>query len=139
MIALVVLLVVIVATLGAGMLLRVRSGTFRAVDAGAAAPELDPVLAAVGVGVGVPVVLHFSASWCGPCAAVRRVVTQVLDTAPGSARDVELDLDENPLPARKLGVLSLPTTFVFDGAGRERFRASGVPTAEDLRTALASL
>lgn len=139
MIALVVLLVVIVATLGAGMLLRVRSGTFRAVDAGDAAPEPDPVLAAVGVGVGVPVVLHFSASWCGPCAAVRRVVTQVLDTAPGSARDVELDLDENPLPARKLGVLSLPTTFVFDGAGRERFRASGVPTAEDLRTALASL
>ncbi|SLJ80392.1 thioredoxin domain-containing protein [Mycobacteroides abscessus subsp. abscessus] len=36
-------------------------------------------------------------------------------------------------------MLSLPTTFVFDAAGRERFRISGVPKAGDLRSALAPL
>ncbi|KSZ58422.1 thioredoxin [Rhodococcus pyridinivorans KG-16] len=141
MIAAIVLIVVIVATLAVGTALRTRSGKFRTtgVDASTGTHELDPALATVGVGDGVPVVLHFSAPWCGPCAAVRRVVVQVLDREPGRAREVELDLDENPVPARKLGVLSLPTTFVFDGDGRERFRASGVPSADDLRTALSSL
>ncbi|WP_277370972.1 thioredoxin family protein [Rhodococcus rhodochrous] len=141
MIAAIVLIVVIVATLAVGTALRTRSGKFHTtgVDASAGTHELDPALATVGVGDGVPVVLHFSAPWCGPCAAVRRVVVQVLDREPGRAREVELDLDENPVPARKLGVLSLPTTFVFDGDGRERFRASGVPSADDLRTALSSL
>ncbi|SUE16697.1 thioredoxin [Rhodococcus gordoniae] len=141
MIAVIVLMVVTVATLVVGTALRTRSGRLRAI--GVAAPagthELDPALATAGIGDGVPVVLHFSAPWCGPCAAVRRVVVQVLDRAGGPAREVELDFDENPALARKLGVLSLPTTFVFDGDGRERFRASGVPTADDLRTALASL
>ncbi|WP_016695580.1 thioredoxin family protein [Rhodococcus rhodochrous] len=141
MIAVIVLMVVIVATLAVGTALRTRSGKLRAtgVDASTASHELDPALATAGVGDGVPVVLHFSAPWCGPCAAVRRVVVQVLDRDPDSAREVELDLDENPVLARTLGVLSLPTTFVFDGEGRERFRTSGVPSADDLRTALSSL
>ncbi|MCR8692569.1 thioredoxin family protein [Rhodococcus pyridinivorans] len=141
MIAVIVLIVVIVATVAVGTALRTRSGKFRTTgaDASAGTHEPDPALAAAGVGDGVPVVLHFSAPWCGPCAAVRRVVVQVLDREPGRAREVELDLDENPVLARTLGVLSLPTTFVFDGDGRERFRASGVPSADDLRTALASL
>ena len=139
MIAVIVLVSVIVATLVVGTVLRTRSGRLRTVRSSAGTRELDPCLAAAGVGDDVPVVLHFSAPWCGPCAAVRRVVGQVLDSAPGTARDVELDFDENPALARKLGVLSLPTTFVFDAAGRERFRASGVPTSGDLRAALESV
>ncbi|KHJ70436.1 MULTISPECIES: thioredoxin family protein [Rhodococcus] len=139
MIAVIVLVVVIVATLAVGTALRTRSGKLRTTGASAGTHELHPALATAGVGDGVPVILHFSAPWCGPCAAVRRVVVQVLDRDPGRAREVELDLDENPVLARKLGVLSLPTTFVFDGEGRERFRASGVPSVDDLRTALSSL
>ena len=140
MIAFVVLAIVIVAALGVGVMLRTRAGKFRASSPEAAGPEhVDPALAAVGVGGGVPVILHFSAPWCGPCASVRRVIARVLGDTSGEALDVELDLDENPLPARQLGVMSLPTTFVFDAAGRERYRVSGVPEAADLRAALASL
>ncbi len=141
MIALVVLFIVIVATLVVGVALRTRSGKVRATDSADSDPGrgVDPTLAAVGVGNGVPVILHFSAPWCGPCASVRRVIARVLEDRPEGALDVELDLDDNPVPARQLGVMSLPTTFVFDAAGRERFRVSGVPEAADLRTALAEL
>ncbi|MFD3810241.1 thioredoxin family protein [Rhodococcus sp. NPDC058639] len=141
MIALAVLAIVIVATLGVGVILRTRAGKIRASSPKGAGQEhpVDPALAAVGVGGGVPVILHFSAPWCGPCASVRRVIARVLGDTSGEALDVELDLDENPLPARQLGVMSLPTTFVFDTAGRERYRVSGVPEAADLRAALASL
>ncbi|UGQ40374.1 thioredoxin family protein [Rhodococcus aetherivorans] len=145
MTAVVVLLVVVTAALITGTVLRARAGKVRAVAA-APAPGPGPLLAAVGVGTGsAPVVLHFSADWCGPCAAVRRVVAQVVadlaatgDGLP-APRDLELDIDENPQLARELGVLSLPTTFLFDAAGTERYRVSGVPAAADLRAALVPL
>jgi len=76
--------------------------------------------------------------WCGPCAAVRRVVNEVCTDLPAVAH-VEIDMDANPAAARRLSVLSLPTTFIFDGDGRQRYRAAGVPKAADLRSALAPL
>jgi hypothetical protein len=48
-------------------------------------------------------------------------------------------MDANPVAARKLSVLSLPTTFIFDADGRQRYRTSGVPKAADLRSALEPL
>jgi len=85
-----------------------------------------------------PTVVHFSATWCGPCAGVRRVVDQVCEDLDGVTH-VEIDMDANPAAARRLSVLSLPTTFIFDATGHQRYRAAGVPTAADLRTALEPL
>ena len=85
-----------------------------------------------------PTVVHFSAVWCGPCASVRRVVNQVCNDLPGVAH-VEIDMDANPAAARRLSVLSLPTTFIYDAAGRQRYRTAGVPKAGDLRSALQPL
>ena len=82
--------------------------------------------------------MHFSASWCGPCTQVRRVVNQVCDDL-GDVAHVEIDMDANPGAARRLSVLSLPTTFIFDAGGRQQYRATGVPKADDLRSALTPL
>ena len=92
----------------------------------------------LGLSTTGPTIVHFSAVWCGPCAGVRRVVDQVCADLPGVAH-VEIDMDDNPDAARRLSVLSLPTTFVFDADGRRRYRASGIPTAADLRSALEPL
>ena len=85
-----------------------------------------------------PTVVHFSAVWCGPCAGVRQVVNQVVADLPDVAH-VEIDMDTNPAAARRLSVLSLPTTFIFDRDGRQRYRTAGVPKAADLRSALVPL
>ena len=92
----------------------------------------------LGLSHTAPTVVHFSAAWCGPCAGVRRVVDQVCAELPAVAH-VEIDMDANPAAARRLSVLSLPTTFIFDADLTERFRISGVPAADDLRSALAPL
>lgn len=114
-------------------LLTLRAGLIR----GAAEyPHIDP--GELGLSRTGPTVLHFSAEWCGPCAGLRRVVDQVCADLPAVAH-VELDLDANPEAARKLSVLSLPTTLIFDADGQVRYRASGVPTAPDLRSALERL
>jgi thiol-disulfide isomerase/thioredoxin len=126
----------VVATL-AGWLLTRRSGNIREVhpesDQGADAGAADLGLSRTG-----PTVVHFSAPWCGPCDRVRRVVDQVCDDL-GDVAHVEVDLDANPQAARRFSVLSLPTTLIFDVDGRQRYRASGVPKAADLRSALEPL
>lgn len=149
MTALIILVVAIAATVAVGLILQSRAGKVRATAPAATAAvddERATQLAAAGVtATGRPIVLHFSADWCGPCAAVRRVVGQVLarfeadpDGTP-AATEVEVDIDEHPALAKTLGVLSLPTTFILDGALTEQFRISGVPSAPDLETALAPL
>ncbi len=85
-----------------------------------------------------PTVLHFSAPWCGPCAGVRRVVEQVCAELP-QVSHVVIDMDADPEAAKRLSVLSLPTTIIFDANGRPRYRTSGVPTAADLRKVLTPL
>ena len=82
-----------------------------------------------------PTIVHFTAVWCGPCAAVRRVVDQVCAALPEVAH-VEIDMDANPVVARELSVMSLPTTFIFDALGQQRYRTAGVPKAADLKAAL---
>lgn len=116
-----------------GRLLTLRAGLLRATADAAALDTSELGLSQTG-----PTVVHFSAAWCGPCAGVRRVVDQVCADLPAVAHK-EIDMDANPEAARKLSVLSLPTTFVFDADGRQRYRASGVPTAADLRSALEPL
>ncbi|MGZ5377480.1 MAG: thioredoxin family protein [Mycobacterium sp.] len=130
-------IVVIVGALGLayviGRLLTLRAGLLKASEAAANVDTSDLGLSETG-----PTVLHFSAVWCGPCAGVRKVVEQVCDELPGVAH-VEIDMDANPEAARRLSVLSLPTTIVFDADGRPRFRTHGVPNRADLRSALEPL
>jgi thiol-disulfide isomerase/thioredoxin len=116
-----------------GKLLTARSGKVRQSESDDDVDTSDLGLSATG-----PTVVHFSAVWCGPCAGVRRVVDQVCDQLPEVAH-VEIDMDANPSAARRLSVLSLPTTFIFDADGRQRYRTAGVPKAADLRTALEPL
>lgn len=114
-----------------GWLMTRRSGAVRE-----AADDVDTT--DLGLSSQGPTVVHFSASWCGPCVQVRRVVNQVCDSLEQVAH-VEIDMDANPAAARRLSVLSLPTTFIFDADGRQRYRTSGVPKADDLRSALTPL
>jgi len=131
-----ILAAAVVATLAAWLMTR-RSGQLREVSpesAGSAASDTGDL----GLSRSGPTVVHFSAPWCGPCDRVRRVVGQVCDDL-GDVAHVEIDLDANPAAARRFAVLSLPTTLIFDLDGRQRYRASGVPTAADLRSALEPL
>jgi thiol-disulfide isomerase/thioredoxin len=132
-----VVIAVLVVALGVayvvGKLLTARSGSLRQTQ-----PDDDIDTTDLGLSGTGPTIVHFSAVWCGPCAGVRRVVDQVCDELPDVAH-VEIDMDENPGAARKLSVLSLPTTFIFDADGRQRYRTAGVPKAADLRSALEPL
>ncbi len=138
--SLAVVITVVIAAMGMAYvinrLIALRAGLLKETAETAVSEPVDTSdLGLSGTG---PTVVHFSAVWCGPCAGVRRVVHQVCDDLPEVAH-VEIDMDANPAAARRLSVLSLPTTFIFDAEGRQRYRATGVPTAADLRSALEPL
>ena len=132
-----VVIVVLIAAFGIAYvinrLIALRAGSMKEIPDSASSKRLDT--SDLGLSATGPTIVHFTAVWCGPCAGVRRVVDQVCAELPAVAH-VEIDMDENPDAARRLSVLSLPTTFIFDADGRSRYRASGVPTAADLRSAL---
>ena len=119
--SLVFVVCVITAALGVamviGLLINRRSGVLRD------SPDAVEHVADLGLSRTGPTIVHFSAVWCGPCAAVRRVVDQVCNDLPDVAH-VEIDMDANPAAARRLSVLSLPTTFIFDADGRQRYRSA---------------
>jgi thiol-disulfide isomerase/thioredoxin len=133
----VLVITVLIAALGVayviGRLITLRAGMLKAADE---ASNVDT--SGLGLSSDGPTIVHFTATWCGPCAAVRRVVDQVCEELPGVAH-VEIDMDANPEAARRLSVLSLPTTLIFDADGRPRYRTTGVPRAADLRSAVEPL
>ncbi|MFO7163552.1 MAG: thioredoxin family protein [Mycolicibacterium hassiacum] len=131
--AIAVLIVAVGLTLAIGRLLRVRAGLLRGAEAAQNVDTSDLGLSTTG-----PTIVRFTAPWCGPCAAVRRVVTEVCAELGGVAQ-LEIDIEAKPELARRFSVLSLPTTLVFDAAGKPRFRTHGVPKAAELKAAVGPL
>jgi thioredoxin 1 len=66
-----------------------------------------------------PVVVEFSAPWCGPCKAAHKHLEE-LERTHAHVAFGKLDIDAHPVTAGRYGVLSLPTAILFaDGEARQ--------------------
>lgn len=126
-----VLVAALLAATAAGLLLRRRDGRVRHgaasggwVLAGATPGADDRVL-----------LLQLSSPVCTPCRRTAELIDDLRARRPGVVH-AEVDVAERPDVARALGVLRTPTVVVFDRAGAELLRISGLPRRADLDAAL---
>lgn len=61
----------------------------------------------------VPVLVDFTASWCGPCRQIAPLVDQLADEYDGRMKVTKLDIDESPGTAQKYQIRGVPTLLVF--------------------------
>ena len=75
----------------------------------------DATFAADVLAADTPVLVDFTAVWCGPCRMIAPVLERIAVQEAGRLRIVSLDVDENPETARRYHVMGMPTLVLFVG------------------------
>lgn len=69
----------------------------------------------------LPVLVDFTAVWCGPCKMIAPIIDQLHKEWEGKAKVVKCDADQNPNVLMQYGIMGIPTLILFkDGKPAER-------------------
>jgi thioredoxin 1 len=62
-----------------------------------------------------PVLVDFTATWCGPCKKLEPVISEIANEYDSRLKVVKVNVDAAPGIAARFGVMSVPTLIIFQG------------------------
>lgn len=74
---------------------------------------------------GIPTLLDFSATWCGPCRQIAPYVEEQMHKYSGKINFKPIDIDQQGELAEQYGVEAVPTFIMLDSDGKEIGRVVG--------------
>jgi len=63
----------------------------------------------------LPVLVDFTAIWCGPCKAIAPTIEKLAGEYAGRIKVGKMDIDHNPGTPTKYHVRAVPTLILFQG------------------------
>lgn len=86
---------------------------------------------------GIPVLVDFYATWCGPCRTMHPVLDDLKRELGDGVRIIKLDIENraNIRIVQQYNIRSVPTLMIFSG-GEVRWSAAGARSAAELRRLL---
>jgi len=79
----------------------------------------------------VPVLVDFTAEWCGPCRMIAPAIEEVAGELAGKVKVGKLNTDNSPVIAGKYGIMSIPTLLVIQG-GDVKAQKVGLCSKDDI-------
>jgi len=79
----------------------------------------------------IPILVDFSADWCGPCKMLAPILKQVKDELGDAIKIIKIDVDKNQALAAKYQVRGVPTTILFKKS-KQLWRQSGVLQKQEI-------
>ena len=82
-----------------------------------------------------PVLVDFTASWCGPCKMMAPILEQLRASMGDTLRIIKIDVDQNNALAAELEVSGVPTLILYKN-GLPIWRQSGVVPIHTLQSTI---
>ncbi len=80
----------------------------------------------------IPVLVDFSAEWCGPCKMMKPILDELHQMMGNKLRILKIDVDKNKTLAGSLNISGVPTLILYS-KGNILWRQSGVQSAQQLQ------